>query len=277
MISSIFALKALKESRSDMGFNFGLALVADEEIGSRFGMQKLMDEGIFAKHDMFIVPDYGSPDGSKIEIGEKGMLWLKFTIKGAQAHASTPDLGKNAFRYAARLVNQLDVFLHSKYSSENVIFQPGRSTFEMTKHEKNVDSVNIIPGTEVFYMDLRVLPQYKLDDVLFDIREIAKSPEYKDVDIDMDVYLREESAPITDPNSEVVKLLESSIKDLRGIDTIKIGIGGGTCAAFPRRRGMQAAVWATNDDMAHTPNEYCRIRNLVDDAKVFAYMLTKKD
>ena len=31
----------------------------------------------------------------------------------------------------------------------------------------------------------------------------------------------------------------------------------------------QAAVWSTLDDLAHQPNEYCRIKNMINDAKVF--------
>ncbi len=273
VISSMYALKALKESNAKLKYNFGLALVADEEVGSRFGMQKLMNEGIFKKSDMFMVPDSGVSDGSVIEIGEKGMLWLKVTVKGKQAHASIPDEGKNAFRYSIRFLNEVDLMLHSKYKKKNPLFHPAVSTFEMTKHEKNVDSVNIIPGSDVSYIDSRVLPQYKLDNVISDIKGIAKSSRFKEVKIEIETFNREDCAPITSPDSEIVRLLGSSIKELRGIKPVTEGIGGGTCAAFARKAGMDAAVWVTNDDIAHTPNEYCKITNLVNDAKVFARML----
>lgn len=49
-----------------------------------------------------------------------------------------------------------------------------------------------------------------------------------------------------------------------------MGIGGGTYAYFLRKRGIPAAVWMTSDETAHEPNEYCRIRNLVEDCKVMA-------
>ncbi|MEM2118682.1 MAG: M20/M25/M40 family metallo-hydrolase, partial [Candidatus Bathyarchaeia archaeon] len=50
------------------------------------------------------------------------------------------------------------------------------------------------------------------------------------------------------------------------------GIGGGTCAAFFRKIGIPAAVWCTHDEMAHQPNEYAKIENMVNDAKVFALL-----
>jgi len=51
-----------------------------------------------------------------------------------------------------------------------------------------------------------------------------------------------------------------------------MGIGGGTVAAFFRKAGFPAAVWSTMDETAHSPNEYCVLQYLKDDAKVFAHI-----
>ncbi len=273
IISSMYAMKALKESGARLKYNFGLALVSDEELGSRFGMEALVNDGLFGKGDMFVVPDHGVEDGSMIEVGEKGLLWLKITVHGVQVHASTPEKGLNAFRYGMKFLNTVDMSLHTKYIKRNGLFHPDISTFEMTKHEKNVDSINIVPGTEVFYMDCRILPEYNANDVLEDIRHISSSAEFSQVRIDVDIINRTDPAPITKPDSDIISLLGSAIKDLRGITAVTAGIGGGTCAAFSRKAGMQSAVWATFTDVAHQPNEYANISDMVNDAKVFAYML----
>jgi succinyl-diaminopimelate desuccinylase len=52
-------------------------------------------------------------------------------------------------------------------------------------------------------------------------------------------------------------------------------VGGGTVAAIFRRRGYHAAVWSTYDELAHAPNEYCVVDNLVADAKVYAHLYTQ--
>ncbi len=145
LIAGMYALKALKESGEALKYSIGLALVADEELGSAYGIQKLLDESIFGAGDMFVVPDYGNSRGDAVEIAEKGLLWLKINVYGRQVHASTPEKGKNAYRHSARLINRLDEELYRKYNGENRLFEPKVSTIEMTKHEKNVDSVNIIP------------------------------------------------------------------------------------------------------------------------------------
>ncbi|MEM0154761.1 MAG: M20 family metallo-hydrolase, partial [Methanothrix sp.] len=274
LVASIYALRAIKESGLNPKYNIGIALVADEELGSKYGIQKLIEEkGIFGDEDMFVVPDYLSKDGSMVEIAEKGSLWLKIKVNGKQVHASTPALGVNANRYASKLITKIDEMLHAKYSATDSIYQPEYSTFEPTKREKNVDSVNIVPGSDIFYFDCRVLPTYKLDDVLNDVKNICSTDEFKKVKIDIETFSREDPAQPTSMDSEVVKLLLSSIKELRGIDAKPMGVGGGTCAAFFRHKGFPSVAWGTEfEDMAHQPNEYCRIDDMVNDAKVFAHM-----
>ena len=272
VISGMYAMKALKDSGSALKYNYGLVLAADEEEGSVYGMQKLMHEDIFSRDDMFVVPDWCTPDGSAIEVGEKGMLWLRITVDGKQAHASTPAEGKNAFRHMARFLVRVDELLHRKYTKQNPLFRPEYSTFEMTKHEKNVDSINILPGKDVAYIDSRVLPEYSLDEVIGDVRSVASSDEFKEVKIAVDIVNREDPAPVTSGDAEIVRMLAGALEDLRGTKASLTGIGGGTCAAFPRKAGMQAATWMTGEEVAHRPNEYAKVSDMVNDAKVLAYL-----
>ena len=270
LVASMYALMALKTKRADLKYNFGLALVADEELGSKYGIQKLLAEGIFGKNDMFVVPDAGNSRGDELEVAEKSMLWLKVTVHGKQVHASTPDKGVNAYRHAIRFLGKIDDELHRKYSKSNRMFDPPISTFEMTKHEKNVDSINIIPGSEVSYIDCRVLPEYDITRILAHVKKISSRKEFDKVKFTFETPIYEKAAPPTRPDAEIVKLLESRIYTLRGIKAKPIGIGGGTCAAFFRRKGYDAVCWSTGDDVAHQPNEYCIIKNMVNDSKVFA-------
>jgi succinyl-diaminopimelate desuccinylase len=90
--------------------------------------------------------------------------------------------------------------------------------------------------------------------------------------IRIEVLQRSDAPQPTSPESDVVKILRSAIKLVRGIDTRVGGIGGGTVAALLRKRGIPAAVWSTIDETAHQPNEYAKIDNLVSDSKVFSLL-----
>jgi succinyl-diaminopimelate desuccinylase len=67
-------------------------------------------------------------------------------------------------------------------------------------------------------------------------------------------------------------MLKEAVKETRQKEVRVGGIGGGTCAGSFRRIGIPAVVWATLDELAHQPNEYAKIENMVNDAKVFAYL-----
>ncbi len=269
IISSIYALKALSDLEIRPELNVNLALVSDEETGNKHGIIHLISEEIFSSDDLALVPDGGNSEGTMIEIAEKGILWLKITVKGKQTHASTPDKGINANRVAMKLLLAIDDILHSKFPAEDDLFDPPRSTFEPTKREPNVENVNTIPGIDVTYFDCRVLPKYGLDEVVSTVREVTKAYEQYGVEIEAEVVGRNEPS-FTDPKSEIVERIREAVKQLRGKEAKPMGIGGGTCAAHLRKVGIQAAVWMTTEETAHQPNEYCVIDNMVEDAKVMA-------
>jgi len=275
MVSSIFAVKALKDLGVKSKRNIALAFVADEEQGSTYGIQHLIKQGLFKKADLIVVPDSGNENGSFIEIAEKGAIWFRIRTTGKQAHASRPHTGLNAHRIGMEYAVALDKLLHEKYSKKDEYFDPPESTIEPTKKDKNVDAVNILPGEDITYFDCRILPSYDLDKVLNDIQTLATEFEKKTgARIKIEIVSKSVAPKPTDANAQIVLMLKEAIEETRGIEPKAGGIGGGTCAAFFRAIGAPAVVWCTIDEMAHQPDEYAKIDNMVNDAKVFALLAT---
>jgi succinyl-diaminopimelate desuccinylase len=273
LVASVFAVKALAKLGIAPSREVALAFVSDEEQGSSMGIQYLLKKRVFGKDDLVLVPDSGSTDGAFIEVAEKSILWFKVVTFGKQTHGSLPDKGLNAHRIGMRVALALDSELHNKYNGRNDYFSVPYSTFEPTKKDKNVDAVNIIPGEDVVYFDCRVLPEYDLNEVLADVGMIAGRFEAETgVKIKFEVLQKQAAPPMPNVQSEVVGLLKEALKRVRGVDAVVGGIGGGTCAAFFRKAGIPAAVWSTIDEVAHQPDEYAKVENLVADAKVFALM-----
>ena len=271
-VSSYLALKGVLESEQKLKRPVGLVVVADEETGSQYGLSYILKEqqGIFGKQDLIVVPDGGNEEGTMIEVSEKSMLWVRFTVTGKQCHASTPDKGKNSLFGAARLIVAL-AELKEQFNFLDELFKPSLSTFEPTKMEANVPNVNTIPGRDVFYMDCRILPQYTVDEIIAACKEIsAKISSELGLQIQVESVYREDAKEPTSPDAPVVKSLARAIKRVTGKDAKPMGIGGGTVAAFFRQAGLPAAVWSTVSDTAHQPNEYCLISNILTDAKIFA-------
>lgn len=274
LISGLLAVKAMMEAGIRPPCNYALLLNADEEIGSEFGIRVILKKygKTFGKDDAFLVPDGGNSQGTMVEIAEKNMLWLKFTVQGKQTHASTPHSGNNAVRASAQLIVNLGE-LNKKFNKKDSLFAPeSASTFEPTKRLANVPNVNTIPGTDVFYMDCRILPCYKNADVLAEVAKIAKGIEKQfKVKVKVDVEINEASKP-TDKKAEIVKLTQVAAKAVYKNNPRAMGVGGGTVGAYLRNAGYPVVVFSKLDEMAHQPNEYSSIKNTLGDAKVFALM-----
>lgn len=275
IVSSIIAARTLLELGVTPEMNYGMLFVADEETGSAMGLDYLVREhaDMFSPDDLFLVPDSGEPDSTMVEVAEKSMFWLKITVEGKQCHASTPAQGINTLVAASDFILRIKE-LERIYDAEDPIYNPPRSTFEPTKKEANVENVNTIPGRDVFHVDSRVLPCYKLDEVLDTIRGFGNEVEKAHgVTISYEKTMYEQAAPATPVDSEIVRRVMTSVKRVYANTPRAVGIGGGTVAAFLRRRGFHAVVWATLNHNAHQPNEWASIRNTIGDAKVIADML----
>lgn len=278
IVSSLLTAQALLDNDITPEINYGMLFVADEETGSAYGLDYLVREhaDLFRKEDLILIPDFGVPNSEMIEIAEKSMFWLKVIIEGKQCHASTPEQGLNTLVPCADFIMQIKR-LEEIYDAENPIYDPPRSTFQPTMKEANVENVNTIPGRDVFYIDSRVMPDYKLDDVLDTIKGFGAEIEEKyGVKISYDVTMREQAAPATPDNAEVVQKVMKSVKKIYNNNPRPVGVGGGTVASFLRDRGYDAVVWATLNHNAHQPNEWASIKNTIGDAKVIADMLVSE-
>ncbi len=274
MVASLCLARALKEEGVTPLCDLGLLSVADEETGNDYGVGYLLKhhKNLVKKDDLIVIPDAGDPKGTMIEVAEKSIMWIKFQTKGKQTHGSTPDKGVNAHKAACGLVNRLEG-LYKKFKKHDKLFDPPMSTFEPTKREANVPNVNTIPGEDILYYDCRVLPNYKLTDVMAEAKKAAKQTEKKyGVKIKVTFPQKQSAAPPTRPDAPVARAIAAAMTDLRKRTPKPMGIGGGTVAKFFRDKGFPCAVWATQDEVAHEPNEHSKLSSTIADAKVFAHI-----
>ena len=278
IVSSLLTAHALLDLNVTPEINFGMLFVADEETGSIFGLDYLVREhaDMFRKDDLFLIPDFGEPNSEMVEVAEKSMFWLKIIIEGKQCHASTPNQGVNTLVPCAEFILRIKE-LEALYPAENALYDPPCSTFQPTMKEANVTNVNTIPGRDVFYVDSRVLPEYELADVLDTIKGFGEEIASKyGVTVTCETTMSEQAAPSTPVDSEIVTKSIRSIKKIYNNDPRTVGVGGGTVAAFLRRKGYDAVVWATLNHNAHQPNECASLKNTIGDAKVIADMLLSR-
>ena len=273
--STVAALALLREGITPP-HTVKLLFVADEEVGSTYGIKYLLKEhNLFKKDDIILIPDGGDSQGATIEVAEKNLMWLQFTVKGKQTHGSRPDEGINATLAGYDLALRVHG-LETVFDKRDALFDPPYSTFQPTKKEANVPNINTIPGEDVFCMDCRILPCYTLDQVRVELRRCVKEVEDKyGVKVEWPEPQTAES-PATPVDAPVARRLAEAVKAVTGVDTRFIGIGGGTVGAELRVKGFNAVVWSKLDETAHQPNEYTIIDNLISDSQVMAYMMLQE-
>jgi len=240
-------------------------------VGSKYGIQHLIaNYSLFNKEDIIIIPDGGNAEGTEIEVAEKNICWLKVRTKGVQTHAASPDKGVNAFLAASDLALRIHNLENTVFTARNALFEPDRTTINPTKKEANVPNVNTIPGEDVFYLDMRILPVYPVAKVLEELRKVAALVEVEHkVKVDFEIVQSNESKA-TSPEAPVVKALQNAVREVYGVEAKPIGIGGGTVGAYLRNAGFDCVVWARMNETAHQPNESAQLSNILGDAKVFA-------
>ena len=275
IISSIYAAKFFGSGELSKR-SIGLAIVADEETTSAMGIEYLINAGLFSPDDVFVVPDWGVPGGTMVEVAEKHLVWLKFSTEGKQTHGSTPHNGLNAYRVSAKMLVDVLDRLEKKYPAKDQLFRPQASTFEPTKSIATVGNINTIPGYHEFWLDIRLLPEYDPDDLIAYAKGIgAEWKKRTGAEITVTVEQRTRSGRPSDTKCPEFAALRDSISSIVGKEPETVGVGGGTCANFFRLAGYNAYVWQCGGGSLHQPNEYCDLDNLRNDAKVFATLFHK--
>jgi len=274
IISSLLAVRAFREEGISPACGIGLAVVSDEETGSKFGIDFVLRNrpGLLSEQDWIVIPDAGNADGTLIEVAEKSILWIQCLTHGRQAHGSEPEKGINAHKAAAHFTVKMNG-LYAMYGNFNGVFEPPISTFEPTKKEANVPNINTIPGEDSVFFDCRILPGYNIPEVQKSVRELADEIEAEfGVRMELRYPHVVSSPPPTATDAPVVLGLKRAIREVTGREGKPTGIGGGTVAAILRSADLPAVCWQTIEDTAHSVNESCVIANVLSDAKVFAHL-----
>ena len=265
--TSCAAIKIFLKKHSKFKGTIFLLAVADEEVGSELGMKWLLDEGF--KVDFAIIPDSGLLN--KAIIGEKGLLWLKITSFGKQAHGSTPNLGINAIEKLAKLILRLQKIDFGK--GFNSAFNP--TTLNIGQIEGGY-APNIVPARATVRIDIRYPLGIKKEDILRKINKEIKKLKKEDPRSNFKLEIQEAKIPhLVSKNSPLCKKFLQAAKELK-IPMELTTVGGITVGKEMFFAGIPSIChYPTKKELAHMANEYVEVKNLVKSAELYALTLEK--
>ncbi|MBZ0107696.1 MAG: ArgE/DapE family deacylase [Candidatus Scalindua rubra] len=268
MASMLVLAKFLKDNESRLNGSLLLIGAADEEKGSRLGLEYLLDEcGIYA--DYAIIPDVAN-NMKIIDVGEKGALFLNITSYGKQAHGSTPEKGINAIWNMIELLNQLKKLKHKCITHE--LFTP--PTLNLGTISGGA-AHNIVPAKCEVKLDIRYLPGETENESLNNINKIIASiKEHNSTakfDITIDTHLPPTLIPADNP---LISLISKHTESILGTKPIPIGFSGVTVAKQLIEKGIMAVGFGPGDeDQSHIANESIEIQELLDFGKIMSLVI----
>jgi len=252
--ASIFTYRYLHRLREHLAGRLTLTAVSDEETFGPWGARYLMENHPEVHGDCLLNGEPSSP--LTIRFGEKGPLWLRFTVKTRGAHGAYTHLTPSATKISARMIVDLEDLttlpaavpidiadaLAGAVAAIDEAQGPGAKDI-LQRVTLNIgvihggQKVNMVPGTCWFEADIRLPPGVGKDAVMARVQAIAACyPEATMEEINF-------SAPsVCDPNHAMVRILRANARALGRPEPAPIVSLGGTDARLWRQRGIPGLV-----------------------------------
>lgn len=278
--ASIFTYAYLHRIRDQLKGKLSLTCVSDEETFGPYGAKYLMEHHPEFYGDTLI---NGEPCAHQIRFGEKGFIWLSFTVNTPGAHGAYEHASPSATKVAARFMLELDEAIKGIKCSapENVriALEEARDIIEEGYGEGAFDvlqratinfgtikgglKVNMIPGEVVIEGDIRLPVGLDKDTALGVVDEVLSR--YLHVSYVVDNW----TAPsFCDPNGEMVGIMKRNIREVEGREAKTLIAMGGTDARLWRYKGIPSYVYGPYAKGMGGKDDYVEVDEFIDIVKV---------
>lgn len=260
--SVLIAGKILKRFEKKLRGQVVLACVADEEMGSKYGMYYLLNEGKI-KGEYAIVPDIDKRM-RKIDVAEKGLLHVKITSLGRQAHGSRPQEGVNAIWNMIEFLNLLKGY-RMRFKKHSLLSNPTINLGIIN----GGSTPNMVPDKCEVFLDFRYLPSQKASEITKEIRKMLRDVRKKNRKARFRLDVVEHQKPVeVESDNILVKTIRKHAKSINGIEPEIGGLSGTTLVKPLVKGGMLAVGFSPGGETAHKANEYISIRELTDFSQI---------
>ncbi len=262
LASMLIAGKILRRFEKKLKGQIILACVADEEKGSKYGMYYLLKEGKL-KGEYGIVPDV-ERRMRIIDVAEKGLLHLKITSFGKQAHGSRPEQGVNAVWNMIEFLNLLKKY-KMKFRKHSLLSDP-TNNLGLIRGGK---APNIVPGECEVLLDFRYLPSQKAKGIIKDLKNMFRQVRKKNRKAKFRLDIVDSQRPVeVEKDNVLARTISKYAKKVIGKKPGLVGLPGTTVVKPLVEKGILAVGFSPGKEIAHQANEYISVRELSDFSKI---------
>ncbi|RWM88471.1 MAG: acetylornithine deacetylase/succinyl-diaminopimelate desuccinylase family protein [Mesorhizobium sp.] len=286
LAASITATEAFMEVFPDFPGAIEISGTVDEESGGFGGVAHLAKLGYFSKPkvDHVIIPEPLNKD--RICLGHRGVWWAEIETKGEIAHGSMPFLGDNAVRHMGAVLrafeDELFPALDRKVTRMPVVPEGAkRSTMNINSihggqtedFRPGLPSPNV-PDSCRLTIDRRFLLEEDLGTVKSEVTDILDRLKRERTKFDYEIRDLMEVLPLmTERDAPVVKAVTQGIMEIFDREPDYVISPGTYDQKHIARIGHIYDCIAYGPgilDLAHRPDEWVGISDMVESAKVMA-------
>jgi succinyl-diaminopimelate desuccinylase len=289
LAAAIVAVEALVDSGARLPGALEISGTGDEESGGYGGVAWLAERGWFSKPrvDHVIIPEPLNVD--RVCIGHRGVWWGEIETKGRIAHGSMPFLGDSAVRHMAAVLAAFETELYPALDSQTTgmpVEPPGARTPTLNINSLHGGQPDVGPGDSAglpaplvadscrLVFDRRLLIEEDLDEVKARMRAMLdalaqRRPGFRYALRDV----MEVRPSMTEPDRPVVRATAEAVRRVLGKEAAVICSPGTYDQKHIDRIGHLRDCIAYGPgilDLAHQPDEYVEVADMVASAKVMA-------
>ena len=291
LAASIIAVEAFLEVNPDYPGAIEVSGTVDEESGGFGGVAHLAKLGYFSKPrvDHVIIPEPLNKD--RICLGHRGVWWAEIETKGTIAHGSMPFLGDSAVRHMGAVLHafeeELFPALDQKQTRTPVVPEGARRSTMNINSIHGGQTEDFFPGLPSpnvpdscrIVIDRRFLLEEDIQTVKGEVLSILERLKQDRPRFDYVVKDLMEVLPLmTERDAPVAAAIAAGIREVLGKEPDYVVSPGTYDQKHIARIGHLHDCVAYGPgilDLAHTPDEWVGIADMVESAKVMAMSLDK--
>lgn len=293
LAASIIAAEAFIETFPRFAGSIEISGTADEESGGYGGVAYLAEKGFFSPQRVqhVIIPEPLNKD--RVCLGHRGGWWAEIETFGEIAHGSMPFLGDCAVRHMGAVLDQFETELFPAMAARRtdmpVVPEGARSS------TMNINSIHggqaeqaddftglpahCVPDSCRIVIDRRFLVEENLEDVRGEVTDILNGLKLNRDKFDYALTELNHVLPsMTDQNSPIARTVAAEIETVMGKKAEFVASPGTYDQKHIDRIGKLKNCVAYGPgilELAHKPDEYIGVDDMMDSVSVMARSLVK--
>jgi len=284
LAASIIAVEALIDSGAHVQGSLEISGTVDEESGGYGGVHYLAQRGWFSppRVDHVIIPEPLNVD--RVCIGHRGVWWAEIETYGRMAHGSMPFLGDCAVRHMHAFIDRMERDLYPKLAARRTsmpVVPAGarHSTLNINSIHAGQEESSGYPAPCVtdscrMVIDRRLLIEESMDSAKGEVRELLEQLVKDRAGFRYDIRdIFEVQPTMADRDGPVARHTAAAVRRVMGREAEFICSPGTYDQKHIDRIGKLRDCIAYGPgilDLAHQPDEYVFIDDMLNSAKVMA-------